>query len=119
MEFLAIAVFLVVSALVLALLSGHPIAWLKREWHLMRAHYWSPYEITGPKGTEDGVQRLELKQRALAKQMRRQGRHLFASKKARRKAYTPVGTTPIAAPEIPPARKPNSTVVPMRRRTGT
>lgn len=119
MDLPALLVFLALVVAVTALTSGDPIAWFRAEWRRMRMETFSSQELPGPTGAEEAAQRLELKQRALAKQMRRQGRHLFASKKGRRKAYTPVGTSPIAVPEAPRTKtlsKP--TLVPMRR-TGT
>lgn len=94
---LAVAVFVAAS-------TGDPIAWAREEWRRIRARTWAPGEF--PSSTDTRIARMALKQRALAKRMRREGRHLLAGK-----PYVPVLTKPAEPERAPRADK----VVPIRR----
>lgn len=102
-------VFLILAlAVVLALASRNPLAWLREEWRLMRADTWAagPSKIVGATAEEERAKILLHRQRALAKHMRRKGKHLFAGKR-----YRPALTAPVA-PATPPRA---DVVVPMRK----
>jgi|SRR6185369_1349743 len=111
MEFLVLAVVLGVVAVILALLSGHPVAWFRNELRLIRAETWEPSRerITGATLAEERAARLLYRQRALAKRMRKTGKHLFAGRR-----YKPALTAPIAAP-LPSPPKAFSVVTPIRK----
>lgn len=95
-DWLALALLLSGLALFLAIWSGDAITWACREWRLMRAKTWAPPEgITGPRTEENAATRLLRRQKALAKRMRKKGRHLYAGKH-----YTPALT--VATPQRDP-----------------
>jgi len=111
MEFLVLGIFLGLIALILALLSGHPIAWFRNELRLMRAETWEPARerVTGATLAEERAARLLYRQRALAKRMRKTGKHLFAGRR-----YKPALTAPIATPQPTPP-KAFAVVTPIRK----
>lgn len=105
-DLFALAVFFAALALVIALSSGDLIAWAREEWRLLRLHTWAPDAAQPCTLRDERVALMVLKQRALGKRMRRQGRSLLADK-----PYTPVLTKPAEDPAPPKADK----VVPFRR----
>jgi hypothetical protein len=110
MDFLALAVFLIVLAIVLGKTAGGIVPWIRNEIALMRAQTWQgPYLVNPALGssTSPGVARMEKKRKALGKRMKKQGRSLLA-----KKVYTPV-LTKKADDASPPPRA--DKVVPIRR----
>jgi hypothetical protein len=108
-DWLALLSLIAGLAILLACWSGDVIAWAREEWRLMRAKTWAPgaTRITGPTTKEDAATRLLRRQRALAKRMRKKGRHLYAGK-----TYRPVLTSPAPTASQPP--KVDRVVVQMR-----
>jgi hypothetical protein len=99
---IALVLLLIVLAIVIVIARGGDIIdWLRDEAHLARARTWEPGTLSDPK-----VARMFVKQRAMARRMRRQGRTLLAGKD-----YVPVLTKP-TEPPAPRADK----VVTLRRR---
>lgn len=94
------------AGLVAALASGDCASWIREEWRRMRADTWASL----PTGKDKRVERLEKRQRAMAKRMRKKGRHLYAGKK-----YVPQLTAPTAEAARPP--KADKVVVPINSRT--
>lgn len=111
MDLIRLVLLLFAVALLASLLSRmSPVAWLRREWQLMRMRSWArPREISGPGTLDDPrVQNMVIKQRALGKRMRKQGRTLLSGKH-----YIPALTKPGDAPppkadKVVPIRKPQS-----------
>lgn len=104
MDILALVLMLVGIAAALAICAGDPLAWARREWRLMRAHTWAPPDPEKPAGASAKKGRaakravkLLRRQQALAREMREDGRHLFAGK-----AYRPELTAPVGPPATPP-----------------
>lgn len=106
-DMVALLAVLAALALVIGLSSGDLVAWVREEWRLLRMRTWAP-EVDAPPCTlrDPKVALMVLKQRALGKRMRKQGRSLLASK-----PYTPALTKPAEEPTPPKADK----VVPFRR----
>lgn len=122
MDFIAAGVLVLLVAVVIAIASKHPLRWAREEWRLMRLDAWeSPREgITGGTLEEpdahasreellahDRAKAMDMKMRAYAKRLRRDGRHLIAGKR-----YIPALTKPS---EPPPTRSGN--VLPIRKPT--
>lgn len=99
---IALVLLLIVLAFIIVAARGGDIAeWVREETRLARARTWEPGTLSDPK-----VARMFIKQRAMARRMRRQGRTLLAGKE-----YVPVLTKP-TEPPAPRADK----VVTLRRR---
>lgn len=103
MDFVALAVLLAILGAALAIGAGGFVAWAREEWRRMRADTWAPSAGTMQ---DPACQDLFIRQRRLAEQMRRVGKHLLAGK-----PYTPTLTK---SPDNHPAALDN--VVAMRRR---
>lgn len=95
----ALLALLFIIVCVLALSSGSLTAWAREEWRRMRADTWAPGTLTGPTSKEKDAAALLRRQHALAKRMRKKGRHLYSTSKA----YKPALTTPSPAPRPPKA----------------
>lgn len=107
---LALLCILTGLGLLLAIWSGDVLAWVRREWLLLRAKTWAPEAgISGPTLKENAATRLLRRQRALAKRMRKKGRHLYAGK-----PYRHALTTPAPTPASKPPKS-DDVVVPIRR----
>jgi hypothetical protein len=106
MDFLALLVLFVLLVAIVAPTAGGFVAYFRGEWRMIRARTWAP-------GTADDpdVKAMVVRQRAMGKRLRRQGRSLLGPE-GKRKAYTPQLTKP--APESTPPRA-NEVVVPLRR----
>jgi hypothetical protein len=96
-----VLLLIVLAVLIVAARGGDFLAWLRDEVRLARADNWATGTLDDPR-----VARMFVKQRALARRMRRQGRTLLAGKE-----YVPVLTKP-TEPPAPRADK----VVTLRRR---
>jgi len=84
-------------------------AWLRNEWRLIRLDTWAEEpRSTSPAGSvaDPRVARMDLRQRAYGKRLRREGRSLLSGKE-----YTPALTKEQPAP--PPK---SGKVVPIRKR---
>lgn len=107
-DFLALLFIWLVVLLVVLLSAGDIVGWAREEWRRLRAETWAP--DNAPCTVQDPrVALMTLKQRALGKRMRRDGRSLLASK-----PYVPVLTKPAASEATPPK---SDKVVPIRRAT--
>jgi hypothetical protein len=108
MDFITTSLLLLALAIILAR-SAHltPWKWAKREWYLVRRETWAPKAGAGTVEGDPRVERMDAKQRALGKRMRRDGRTLHNP--ARK--YVPVLTKPAEDPPPPRANK----VVPIRK----
>lgn len=110
MDAIAIALLILVVALGAAMFSrGSLTAWAREEWRLMRQNTWAMTRrpgITGGSVAEPRVAAMDLRMRAYAKRLRREGRHLTNGRR-----YVPVLTKPAEPPppraaKVYPIRKP-------------
>lgn len=111
MDFLVLVIIIVAVAFAAGICSGGIAPWARGEWRLMRQHTWAPDPEAGPCTVEGDARAASMvvKQRALGKRLRREGRSILSAGRE----YTPVLTKPAPVVERPPKA---DKVVPIRRR---
>lgn len=113
-DFIALALFLVTLALLLAFAAGGIVPWIRNEIALMRADTWQGDRLINPalgSFADPRVALVDMKRKQLGKRMKKQGRSLISKRNA--KNYVPELTKPADPPAPPP--KADKVVTPLRR----
>lgn len=108
MDILALLIVLALVILLAARQAGGLLLWMREEWRAAYVESFAPERLVNPRlgsvAHDDRVALMAVKQRALGKRMRRDGRSLLAGK-----AYRPALT------KAEPPAKPAPNVVTLRR----